>query len=425
MLTRRALFKMLAAIGAGSLYSTQGQAGEFRSTTSGRRPSPQTSWDYPLVTDGSSSDLSAVEQWEILLDDLDGIELIGRYSRLTPMGDGSCEYRGLCPFCRQKPDSLMVGSRDDSYFCTDCLASGHALDFYISMERLTPAEAIPRLTGSLASGDLKGKRPRLERMSVVFEEVRRLACEAMQHGSAGRVAREWIEREGVTQETSEQFSLGILSKEIRQALIPHLRTQGFDQVDLEDIGITGWLARHADKSEMSVLIPVGDVDGSCRGFYEQGMHEHAEAMWTPYFLPYGFTLLSPHRADRLVVSTETGRTSSASVVLAERPWDVVLLAEAGIEDAVYVAPLDPTEYRRGLSLYLQRVHTAIWPVRHADLTVEFLRGLSEGSGRSVGQLRFAILPSGLRLPEVIRREGIESVRARLAQAKPLRELLGA
>ncbi len=425
MLTRRALFKMLAAIGAGSLYSTQGQAGEFRSTTSGRRPSPQTSWDYPLVTDGSSSDLSAVEQWEILLDDLDGVELIGRYSRLTPMGDGSCEYRGLCPFCRQKPDSLMVGSRDDSYFCTDCLASGHALDFYMSMERLTPIEGIRRLAGSLASGDLKGKRPRLERMSVVLENVRRLACEALQHGSAGRVAREWMKREGVTQETSEQFSLGILSKDIRQALIPHLRTQGFDQAELEDIGITGWLVRHGDESAISVLIPIRDADGSCRGFYEQATYEDAEVMWTSYSLPYGLKLLSPHRADRLVLSVETGRTSSASVVLAERPWDVVLLAEAGIEDAVYVAPLDPTEYRQRLNLYLQRVHTAIWPVRHADITVDFLRCLIDGCGRSAEQLRFAILPPGLRLPEVIRRDGIESVRARLVQAKPLRELLGA
>lgn len=175
---------------------------------------------------------------------------------------------------------------------------------------------------------------------------------------------------------------------------------------------------------MSVLIPVRDADGSYRGFYEQATCEDAEVMWTLYSLPYGFTLLSPHRADRLALSEETGRTSSASVVLAERPWDVVLLAEAGIKDAVYLAPLDPAEYRQRLNLYLQRGHTAIWPIRQADITVEFLRGLTESFGRSAGQLHFATLPTGLRLPEVIRREGLDSVRARLAKAKPLRELLG-
>jgi hypothetical protein len=158
------------------------------------------------------------------------------------------------------------------------------LDFYIWMELLAPAEAIPRLTGSLASGALTGKRLRLERMSVVLETVRRLACEALQHSSAGCDARAWIEREGVTQETSEQFSLGLLSKEIRHALIPHLRAKGFDQAELEDFGITGWLARHGDESDMNVLIPVRDADGSCRGFYEQAMYEDAEVMWTLLFL---------------------------------------------------------------------------------------------------------------------------------------------
>ncbi len=92
---------------------------------------------------------------------------------------------------------------------------------------------------------------------------------------------------------------------------------------------------------------------------------------------------------------------------------------------MYVAPLDPAEYGRRLTLYLQRVQSAIWPIRQADITVEFLHGLTEKYGRSVGQLHFAILPPGLRLPEVIRQEGIESLRARLVRAKPLRQLLGA
>ncbi len=427
MFTKHILFKLLATVGVGSVWPTQAWAKEFRPTTSApysSAPVHQTSSDIlPTIRD-SLSVLSDAEQWENLLDDLDGIELIGRYSRLTSAGDGSRGSMGACPFCRQSHASLMVSSRDDSYFCTHCLAGGHALDFYISVERLTPAEAIPRLTGLLASGSLKGNRPWLERMGLALDEVCWLACEALQQGYAGRAARKWIEREGVTQETSEQFSLGLLSKEIRHALIPHLRTKGFDQAELEDFGITGWLARHGDESDSNVLIPIRDADGSCRGFYEQATCENAEVMWTPYSLPYGFALLSPHRADRVVLSAETGRMSSGSIVLGERPWDVVLLAEAGIKDAVYVAPLDPTEYRRRLNLYLQRGHTAIWPIRQDDITVEFLRGLTEKYGRSVGQLYFAILPPGLRLPEVIRRDGIHSVRARLAKAKPLRELLG-
>lgn len=428
MFTRRTLFKLLVAVGARSVWPNQAWAQKLRLTTSNPHSSVlarQTFSDIlPAIRD-SPSILSAVEQWEDLLDDLDGVELIGRYSQLMPVGAGSRDYRGPCTFCCQGPDSLMVGSRDESYFCTHCLAGGHALDFYISVERLTPAEAIPRLTGLLASGSLKGNRPWLERMGLALDEVCWLACEALQQGSAGRAAREWIEGEGVTQEASEQFSLGLLSKEIRHTLIPHLRTKGFDQAELEDFGIPGWLACHGDESDIRVLIPTRDADGRCRGFYEQATHQNAEAMWISYSLPYGFRLISPHRADRLVLSAETGRASSAAVILAERPWDVVLLAQDEIEKAVYVAPLDPAEYGRRLTLYLQRVPSAIWPIRQDDITVEFLHDLIDGCGRSVGQLRFAVLPPGLRLPEVIGREGLNSLRARIARAKPLRDLLGA
>lgn len=428
MFTRRTLFKLLAAVGAGSVWPNQAWAQKLQPTTSNSHlsvPAPQTSSEIlPAIRD-SPSVLSAVEQWENLLDDLDGVELIGRYSRLTPVGDGSRDYRGPCPFCRQGPDSLMVGSREDSYLCTDCLAGGHALDFYIKMEQLTSAESILQLTGLLVSGALTGKRLRLERMGIALEETRRLAYEALQHGSAGSAARDWLRREWITQETTEQFSLGFLSNDVRHALIPHLRAKGFDQAELEGIGITGWLARHGDESDSNVVIPMKDVDGICRGFYEQATQQRAAAMWTPYSLPYGFSLLSPHRADRLVLSAETGRASFAAVILAERPWDVVLLAEDGIENAVYVAPLDPAGYGRRLTLYLQRVRSAIWPIRDADIIVEFIRGLTEECGQSIEQLRFAILPPGLRLPEVIRREGLDSVRARLAGAKPLTELLGA
>ncbi len=232
MFTRRTLFKLLAAVGAGSVWPNQAWAQKLRPTTSNSHssvPAPQTSSDILSTTSDSPSVLSAVEQWENLLDDLDGVELVGRYSRLTPVGDGSRDYWGPCPFCRQCPDSLMVASREDSYLCTDCLASGHALDFYIRMEQLTPAEGIRRLAGLLASGVLTGKRLRLERMGVVLEETRRLACEALQHGSAGCDTRDWLKREGITQETIEQFSLGFLSNEVRHALIPYLRTKGFDQ----------------------------------------------------------------------------------------------------------------------------------------------------------------------------------------------------
>ncbi len=49
-----------------------------------------------------------IEQWEDLLDDLDAVELIGRYTSLRSTDDESRNSKGPCPFCQQGPDSLLL-----------------------------------------------------------------------------------------------------------------------------------------------------------------------------------------------------------------------------------------------------------------------------------------------------------------------------
>jgi hypothetical protein len=109
--TKHILFKLLATVGVGSVWPTQAWAKEFRPTTSApysSAPVHQTSSDIlPTIRD-SLSVLSDAEQWEDLLDDLDAVELIGRYTSLRSADDESRNSKGPCPFCRQGPDSLLL-----------------------------------------------------------------------------------------------------------------------------------------------------------------------------------------------------------------------------------------------------------------------------------------------------------------------------
>jgi DNA primase len=339
------------------------------------------------------------------------------------------DSRGRCPFCRHGAYSLLVDGRDDSYFCTDCLACGHALDFYARMERCNLPDVVTRLKPLLVCGQLKGKRPRMDRFRRIIDETHRFAREALVHSREGESALTWLDRQGVTPATVEAFALGLLSSAFGKQLLERLRTMGFSPDELEQAGIDGWMSCWEDRlkageSNSTLLLPVRDRDGYCCGFYEQSLGPEAALTWSSHVFPYGYQLLSPHRFNRLVYSATNGQKVPSSVVLAERPWDVVLLASAGMEDAVYVEPLDSAEYREHLNSYLWRVTSAIWPIRQADVTVEFLRHLLKCSNQSIGRLRFMVLPPGTRLSELIRREGVEAVRGRLAEAKSLREWFG-
>lgn len=432
MFTRRTLFKMLAAVGAGLLLPAVGEGGVDRfsgldealpfdiSVRAGRSRAP---------FGAQPVDVTTIEQWENLLDDLDAVELIGRYVSLEPASADVSRITGRCPFCRHGTDSLLVDGRDDSYFCTECLGGGHVLDFYAQMERCALPDGISQLRALLARGQLKGKRLRMDRLWRLIDETRRFAREALVHSREGESALTWLDRQAVTPATVEDFSLGLFSCGLGKQLVERLRTMGFSPDELEQAGVDGWLSCKEDRvrngeQDSVLLLSVRDREGHCWGFYEQPIEADADFMWSSYFSPYGLRLLSPHRADRLVFSAFNGQDLRSSVVLVERPWDVVLLAQGGMDQAIYVTLLDFAEYRNRLDKFLMCTRTVIWPIHQSELNVGFLRQLFSLPSESIARLTFLLLPEGESLPGLLRREGIGALQARLAGAISVKELVG-
>lgn len=352
-----------------------------------------------------------------------------RYISLVQINDESSGSRGRCPFCRHGTDSLLIDGRDDSYFCTECLTGGHALDFYARIEDLNLSESVRRVRGLLVSGQLQGKRPQADRLWLIIEETNRFAHKALVHSREGDSVLAWMDRQGVTSETIEIFSLGVMSFALGKQLLERLLSVGFSPEELERAGVDGWMCCMEDRvrdgePDLALLLPVRDAERHGCGFYEQWIEEAADVMWSASFSPYGFRLLSPHRAGRLVFSPSDGQDSTSSVVLAWRPWDVVLLAQGGMEQAVYVSPLDPGEYHDRLDRFLMRIRKAIWPIHQSELNVDFLRSLCSLSSELIGRLALVVLPEGECLPALLRCEGLAAVQSRLAGAVSLKELLG-
>ena len=195
MFTRRMFFKILATVGGGSLFPSPGQAvaeqwlrvNAASSTGHWARPG-----DTYLEVPAQAFGVTTTEQWENLLDDLDAVELIGRYVSLTSAPDEVSRLTGRCPFCRHGADSLLVDSRDDTYLCTDCLAGGHALDFHARMEGLSLPESLRSVGKLMAAGELQGKRPRLTRFHCIIEAIDRFAHESLICSREGASARGWL-----------------------------------------------------------------------------------------------------------------------------------------------------------------------------------------------------------------------------------------
>ncbi|MBX3350713.1 MAG: hypothetical protein KF747_18490 [Nitrospira sp.] len=431
MFTRRMFFKILAAIGAGSLFSaeSEGTAAQWlnvsAASSTGHLARPgDTYFEVPAQAFG----VTTTEQWENLLDDLDAVELIGRYVSLTSAPDEVSRLTGRCPFCRHGADSLLVDSRDDTYLCTDCLAGGHALDFYARMEGLSLPESLRSVGKLMAAGVLQGKRPRLKRFHCIIEAIDRFAHESLICSREGASARGWLNHQGITAEMVEKFSLGMMPYALSDQLLERLRAVGFTPDELEQAGVDGWMSCLADRfkageSNSTLLLPVRDREGDCCGFYEQSFGLESALAWSSHVVPYGYQLLAPHRANQLVYCTTSGQTVPSSVVLVEHPWDVVLLAQEGLHQAVYVSPLDLHEYHDRFNRFLLQVQRGVWPIYSSDLSVEFMRNLCRLSPHGLERVAFLFLPDGTGFSEWLRREGPVIGRARLEDALSATELL--
>ncbi|MBA5869810.1 MAG: hypothetical protein GDA68_07400 [Nitrospira sp. CR2.1] len=434
MITRRMLLKILAAAGGGSLFPSSGEAvaEQYFRVSAATRSGPLA---RPCDSSGGSPqahDVTAIERWENLLDDLDAVELIGRYVSLKPALDDGSRLTGRCPFCRQGTSSLLIDARDDSYFCTDCLVGGHALDFHARIEGVDLVESVRLVRVFLESGQLRGKRPRMEVLWGMMEATVELAHQALVLDCEGRAALAWLAQEGITEATIDGFSLGLMSCGVGRRLRDHLLATGFDGKQLDDAGVTGWLDCREDhmrngESDATILMPVRDGDGRCCGFYEQAVGEFGRFESASSYLPYGFRLLSPHRADRLVFSEPSASTQSdpaSSVILTERPWDVLLLAQKGIDAMVYVAPLAMDVCHERFARFLARTSRVVWPIHRSDFTAGFLKEMARLPGESLGKLAFMMLPEGTSFLELVRREEPHAVRQRLAHARSINELIG-
>lgn len=161
MLSRRALFRMIAAVGFGSIFRIK--AVDAPPLLSGRNTSrmlgsPRLENSLVEVPQGLDAHLRTLMQWEELRCGLDGGELVRRYTSLDKVTEQMLppeRLRGRCPFCPTHFDSFLVYYDTNSFYCEECGAEGTIVDFYARMEGISYGEALSRLLNLLDSKQLK------------------------------------------------------------------------------------------------------------------------------------------------------------------------------------------------------------------------------------------------------------------------------
>jgi DNA primase len=171
---------------------------------------------------------------------IDIVRIVGDYVRLKKQGTGE-RYVGLCPFHTEKTPSFSVHAGHGFYKCFGCGAGGDAIKFVMEMEGFTFYEAVKAIaerngiplprTDDYTDEDAK-KRSSLYRMQEQAQDVftRNL------WSSAGEIAREYLERRGISKALAQEFGLGFANPS-GQELVRIFEKQRIDTAMLEASGL--------------------------------------------------------------------------------------------------------------------------------------------------------------------------------------------
>ena len=164
-------------------------------------------------------------------------QLIGRKVKLTKRGR---EYMGLCPFHHEKTPSFTINDDKGFYHCFGCGAHGDIVRYLTDAEKMPFLEAVEYLAHmaglsmpKLSTEDSQ-KQQSLKNELALMEE----ACLYFQEhlfGEKGAVARQYLQKRGITAQVAKQFRLGYAPR--GSGLLTRLTEKGFSIKTAVSLGL--------------------------------------------------------------------------------------------------------------------------------------------------------------------------------------------
>jgi DNA primase len=285
---------------------------------------------------------------------VDMVELIGRHVGLKRSGK---QFKGLCPFHREKTPSFYVDPNRKSYKCFGCGEWGDAIDFLRKVEGKGFVEAVRTLAGMTGvalprqderqvaqARERETQRDRAYTLNALAERTYREILSTAQEGAAGR---EYLAERGISEDTAELFKLGYapapteagwdrLAREIQAAKLP---------VELaEQLGLVARSERTGnlyDRFRGRLMFPIALPGGAVIGFSGRVVPRFAvddNGEKAPKYVNSPESLL--YKKSRslfgLDIATAQIRTKRR-VILVEGNVDVVMMHQRGYGETV--APL--------------------------------------------------------------------------------------
>ena len=346
--------------------------------------------------------------------------------RKTNAGKG--DYWACCPFHNEKSPSFHVEDRKGRYHCFGCKQSGDIFTFLVEKDGVSFPEAVERLAAeaglpmpAISEDDVRREEVRASLYDVM--EIAAKFFEAELQSARGARARGYLSDRQLSIAIQKEFRLGY-GPDDRYALRDHLAAKNVSVEQMAEAGlvIAGEDVPVAyDRFRDRVIFPIRDPRGRVIALGGRALKADVPAKYlnspeTPLFHK-GAVLYNQDKARG--PAHETGE-----IIAVEGYMDVIALHRAGLHHAV--APLGTALTEDQLTLLWKMVAepTLCFDGDHAGIKAAFRAlDLALPLLKPGHSLKFALLPDGQDPDDLLKAQGPEAVRAVIAAAEPLSEMI--
>ncbi|MDD5128382.1 MAG: DNA primase [Candidatus Omnitrophica bacterium] len=354
---------------------------------------------------------------EDILSRVDIVEIISGY---IPLKKAGRNFKANCPFHHEKTPSFTVSPERQIYHCFGCGESGNAFRFLMRHERMEFPEAVEILAKKAGITLPEQDKPEIARavsLSTQIYRVNELAVNFYENNLAASGATAWRDyllNRGIKLQTIKEFHLGLATSGW-DGLINYLRSKGISISLMEKAGLI--LPKDSggyyDRFRNRIIFPIFDVRSRVIGFgarvMDKTLPKYINSPETPVYIKgknlFGLNLSKDYIRD------------NDFVVIVEGYLDFMIPYQEGLNNVVASQGTALTlEQIRLLKRYTHNVvmiydgDTAgeVATLRSLDMLIE------EGI-----QVKIVPLSKGLDPDVLVRREGIDVLKAKIKDAKNL------
>ena len=262
----------------------------------------------------------------------DIVSAIARYVSLKKTGKN---FKGLCPFHKEKTPSFIVSPEKQIYHCFGCGKGGNVFNFLMSVENISYIESIQRVASDLGITipDYRSNEEKASSSEYDFlYKTNQIANEYFSSQFSSQ-AQKYLESRKLKSETLKRYAVGYAQNKW-DGLINHPRFKSINKSFFEQLG----LVQKKDKSDHyfdrfrnRIIFPFFNLSGQIVGFGGRRLNENDQ----PKYLnsPESKIYKKSELLYGLHQAISTIREKKA-VIIVEGYFDLLRLADSGIQNVI-------------------------------------------------------------------------------------------